>query len=447
MNTILKFVLKTVLVISFLIIAIEGCTKYFFHDTIVEKLKAVSKKALESSLTFSDVSISTIKHFPNLSITIDSLFINEQEYEIVRVGLVELQIDVFDLYDDNFIVSEVLIEDAIILAPVDSLGNKHMIKPRQIKNGEIEQGNTKIKFDIPRIIINRAKILVDNKFKGNRFVISVDSGRFRLKSFDDLLEFKGDAYATLDTMISKGKLSFTDLPLMALATTFRVNTLDRKKLFDGTLGVADARLKAYGVLSPVGNGNILDLTLDGDNGSLDSFMSIFPVLKGLGFYQSNPDAIMKLKVYQSGFIGPMNFPNIDINFELKYGQFTRNGLNGVLDSVSLKGTYSNGKLGLPVSSSFVIDYGTAKFEDSFITMKGSVLDFSDPILDFQASSQIDLEDIKMFLEYPNLTMNGSATIDMDLHGKLSDLKLKDVPTIKGVKTDSVLAKKTINQQL
>lgn len=424
MNTITRTVSKIILGLIILVMLIEASTKILFRENIIHTLEEVAKKGLESKLTFTDVSISLLKHFPNLSISMDSILIEEGAYQVIQIGGLELQVDIFDIFDGNYTLNKVLVEDAVILVPVDSLGNKHMVKPRQIEHGEIKQGGNKIKFDIPEIEINRTLILAVNDFKKNRIRIFVDSGRFQLKSYDDLLEFKGDAYATLDTMISKGKLTLTDLPILALGTTFRVNTLDRKKLFDGTLGLADARLRAYGVLSPVGNGNMLDITLDGDDGSLDSYISIFPLMQQLKFRQTNPAATMKLKVYQSGYLDPTHFSYIDINFEMSNAKFSRKGLDGVLDSVSLKGTYSNGKLSMPTSSSLVIDHGHLKIAQSFVSLNGSINDFTDPELDLHLDSHIDLSDMMPLMDYPKFRMDGDVYIDMDLNGKLSTMRVQ-----------------------
>jgi hypothetical protein len=422
MHTIKRVIQKFLIVLIFLILLVEIGARYLFHNTIIDKLNQVAKNSLESELVFTDVSISALRHFPNLTIAIDSLSIKEGQYQILRSESIELLINPIQLYQDNFVINKILIEDARFFAPIDSIGGKHMIKP---KPKDHKKSGAKIKFDIPNIEINRLEILVDNAFKGNRIKILADSGRFQLQSFDDLLEFNGSVDGTRDSMISKGKITMTAMPVLALETTFRINTLDKKKMFDGTLGIADSRLKAYGVLSPVGNGNLLDITLNGDDGNLDDYISIFPQMKDLNFEQLNPDARMKLKVYQSGYVDPTHFPFLDMKFEITNARFSRKGMSGVLDSVNFKGEYSNGRKSNASTSKFLIKYGTAIFENSFVHISGSIENFNDPFVNAKLSSQIQLEDVGDFLNFQDLKMNGAVKIDMDLNGLLSEIKLHD----------------------
>ncbi|MDW3208527.1 MAG: DUF3971 domain-containing protein [Reichenbachiella sp.] len=401
------------------LLILELVVGFWYKNEIVDRLKILADESLESSIYFSDIGISTLPNFPHLTISIKNLSIRESGYEILKTEKIALHADLMDLYHENYSLSKIEILKPRFYAPIDSTGKKFMLR---IKKKEEAKPGAKLLLDIPKIEIRDALIIVENAYKKNRVRISVDQGNFRLKSFDDLLEFKGDAVGVLDTMISRGNLNQTAVPIAAHQATFRVNTLDDKKLFDGILQLYNAQLRAYGLLKPTGNGNLLDITLEGDEARINDYLALIPQFKPLKLVQHNPDAQLTLTIRNSGFVDPVTFPNVDILFELRNAAFTRIGLSGIMDSVSFRGRFTNGKERNAKTSEMVIDFGHAKVKNSFFQIKGSISNFEDPYLNIDASSELELADLKNLLNYPDVEMSGSIKILADVDGKISELE-------------------------
>lgn len=419
MRLFFKFTGTIALLLFLPLLVLELVVGFWYKSDIVRQLKTLADESLESSVYFEDIKISALRNFPEVSISILDLSIKERGYEILKAEKISLYADLLDLYHDNYSLSKVEVITPRFYAPIDSTGKKFMI--RTYKNKE-EKAGVKLLLDIPEIEIKNALIIVDNAYKGNRIRISVDQGDFRLKSFDDLLEFKGDATGVLDTMISKGKLNQTGVPIAARQTTFRINTLDNKKLFDGILQLYNAQLRAYGLLSPTGNGNLLDITLEGDEARINDYLTLIPQFKALKLVQHNPDAKLSLTIRNSGFVDPVSFPNVDILFELENAAFSRIGLPGKVDSVSFRGHFTNGKERNASTSEMSIDFGHAKIDNSYFSINGFIKNFEEPYINIDASSEIELEDVNGLIDFPDLEMSGSINVLADFDGKISELE-------------------------
>lgn len=403
------------------LLILELVVGFWYKNDIVNHLKILADENLQSSLYFEDIGISTFPNFPYVTVSVKNLSIRDSGYEILNTEKIALHVDLLDLYEDNYALSKIEVLKPQFYAPIDSTGKKFMLR---IKKKKEEKVGVKFLLDIPKIEIRDALIIVDNAYKGNRIRLSIDQGDFRLKSFDDLLEFKGDAIGVLDTMISRGNLNQTAVPIAAHQATFRINTLDDKKLFDGILQLYNAQLRAYGLLKPAGNGNLLDITLEGDEARINDYLALIPQFKPLKLIQHNTDAQLTLTIRNSGFVDPITFPNVDILFELKNAAFTRIGLPGKLDSVSFRGHFTNGKERNASTSEMVIDFGHAKVKNSFFQIKGSIRNFEDPYLNIDASSELELADIKGLVNFPDVDMSGSIKILADVDGKISELEKK-----------------------
>lgn len=419
----MKILLRLTGVIALLLflplLFLELAVSVWYKHDVVEELQFLANESLESVITFDDIEISALRHFPELTISVLGLSIKEDKYEILYSDRLGLQVDLLDIYDNNYSLTKLEVVRPRFLAPVDSSGQKFMIRVK--KKADPSKG-IHLLLDIPTIEIRDALIVVNNEYKGNRIRMSIDKGDFQLRSFDDLLEFKGKAIGVLDTMISKGKLSQTAVPIAAHQSTLRLNTLDNRILFDGTLQLYHAHLKAYGLLKPAGYGNILDVTLEGDEARVNEYVALIPQFEALNFHQHNPDARLQLTIHNSGYVDPVTFPNIDILFEMKDASFSRAGLPGVVDSVNFRGHFSNGKHRNAETSEMVIDFGRAKVDNSFFAIQGYIRNFNDPYIDMKATSEIELEDVNELLDFPDLDMAGSIRIQADVKGRMSELE-------------------------
>ncbi|UXP33513.1 YdbH domain-containing protein [Reichenbachiella agarivorans] len=398
-------------------VLLEVLAKIVFHDRISHEIERIIDETLESELTFSDVNISTIRNFPTATIIIDSVLIREQGYDILRADKILLRMNPFDLLKDDFIFNTVEIIGAKFQAPVDSTGQKFMIKGK----AKPDKASRTLHVHVPNILIRDAEISIYNDFKKNRIKISVSRGVFKMISSNDLISFEGNAKAVLDTMINKGSLVATDVKIAAQDASFRFGQVDQRNLFDGILKIEDAHVKVTGVLKPTGNGNIMDITLEGDESDLNNYLTILPQLKQVKLVQINPDARLSFKMKVAGYVNPINYPFIDVSFDLSNAAFEREGSRYKVHNVNLKGSYSNGSDKSPESSSLVIESGTARIDSSFVVLHGSYTNFADPYIDLDLESNLDLTELDELLDLPYFEhLKGKVKVKLALEGKLSD---------------------------
>ncbi|MFY0626222.1 MAG: hypothetical protein JXR07_08010 [Reichenbachiella sp.] len=374
---------------------------------------------LESQATFEDLSISVFKEFPNLTITFKNIQIEEDTYEILKAGKLELQFNPLEFIKRNYILEKVLIINTTYNVEIDSLGNKHEIRGKPAPPKPARD----LSLDIPEIVIKNSMLKVHNRFKKNRQVFAINDALLSMDSYPNSKVIRGSVNGSLDTLISKGDFISTDFSLKIENAIFRFNTLEGRKRFNGHLSIGNANLRVDGSLSPAGNGNLAKIVLQSNKAHLDNYFDLLSVLNPLGLRQINPEALIELKIGINGFIDPKSYPGVDIDFEVSDAVIHKEGLYKPLENVQLHCNYSNGKDRTAATSSIYVEKGNATLEDNFLSFHGRIENFDDPLIDMIIESKIDLKEIKPLFNFSkNRKMSGLLEIDAFLQGRLSDLE-------------------------
>ncbi|MCV9388440.1 YdbH domain-containing protein [Reichenbachiella ulvae] len=429
---------KTIKIISFiflalvlLAVALELTVRYFFHERIKAEIEAIVNDVLESEINFNDIHVSSIRNFPSSTVFIDSLWIIENGHTVLAIDEMFLRINPRDLINDNFIFSEVLVERAFFHSYVDSLAQKYMIRGKK----HPDQASKTFDYHIPQIDLRDVEIRVTNDYKKNDLEISIDEGHFQMISTNDLISFEGSASGMLQRMINKGKPVARGIPVSTDDAAFRIGQLDKRNLFEGTLKLDKANVKVNGVLKPTGDGNILDMNLEGAEADLNNYLALIPQLKDFPFKQTSPDAHLSFRMRSTGFIDPTHFPNVDLDFMLTHADFEKEGIPYKIQDVYLNGIYSNGKEATPESSFLIIKEGFARVKESFVRLSGSMANFKDPYIDLDLESELSLEELNNLFDLPKVgQLAGKIKVNLDLEGKLSnrdDLTSKAYREFKG----------------
>ncbi|MBU2916092.1 hypothetical protein [Reichenbachiella agariperforans] len=415
---------KSVKVISIILVILVGVVvlqdwvvNVIFHDRILTEIELLLNENIESQVSFKDARLSTLRNFPTATITVDSLVISEGSHRILSASEIALQLNLFDLLEEHYIFNRVELDGAEFNVFIDSLGGKHMIKG----TAHPDKASRAFMLHIPEISIVNASIIVTNAFKKNHMRISIDEGLFNMRSSSDLISFEGDALGTLDTLVNKGKLMVTDVKVAAENSAFRIGQVDRRNFFDGVLKLGEAHVKVDGVLKPVSNGNIMDVTLEGAEADLNNYLALIPNMKSFHFKQTNPDARLTFRLKVTGYVDPVSYPSMDMDFKLNYANFAKVGSPYVIRDVYVNGAYSNGEEKGPKTSYLVIKNGEARIEESFVQLFGSLVNFEDPMIDLDLQTELNLKELNEIFTLPKVAhLEGLVRVKMDLEGKLSD---------------------------
>ncbi|MGL1888269.1 MAG: AsmA family protein [Reichenbachiella sp.] len=400
--------------------AMEVTLKKGFHNKMEEIIREAADENLESKLTFKKLEISIFTAFPLISVHLDSLIISEAGLNLVEAKEIQLRFNIFDLFEESITVEELLLDGAQYHFLVDSTGQKCMIKAKP--RPETNEASGSISLNVPKIEIHNTVLVIDNRFKKNYYRMRIMDSDLRVESSNEQMSILGDVFGVMDTVIMKGNLVQTDLPMRAEDAAFRIDKLDKRNIFDGLLYLADVKLQANGVLKPTGNGNLVDIVLSSSKAPLDEYLSLFPDLLNMGYQQDNPDAHVSFRLRNTGFISPIHFPLVNVDFELENAAFSKIGGVGKLDSVFFKGSYSNGKEMKPETSSISIEYGTAKMKDSFVKLSGSVENFISPFIDLDIAFELNIKELQEMFQLPSFqNLDGIVQANLDLYGKLADL--------------------------
>lgn len=400
------------------ILSIEFLTQIVYKNEIREEIQLIINDRLESEIDINRLSISILKNFPYLTVTLKDVQVNEGPYEILKVGKLETVLSLSGLIKRDYAIRKISVSSTTYNVEIDTLGKKFQIKgkPKPV------QPARPLNLNIPKIIVKNSYIKVNNRYKKNRQVIAVHNASLSIESLPEMLSLKGNVDGNLDSLISRGNFISTNFPLKARNAEFRFDLLDKRKIFNGKLILDQAKLRADGVLIPAGDGNLLDIVLQSDKGKIEDFLPLLKSLEALKLRQINPNASMRIKLHNHGYVSPVVFPGLDLNFELKNATLTRDGMQSHLENVNLEAFYSNGEQRAPITTKLVVKRGFATLKDNFIEFEGQFENFEDPIVDFKVKSNILLEELKPLLNFPEeRVLSGQLDINAIIRGRLSQL--------------------------
>ncbi len=409
--------------ISFLILVLIGAElalMLVLNQKITDEIRHLLDEKLESRVEFHELRASLLSDFPNFSISLDSVKAWEGPYQIVDACSIKAELSLVDYIVRQYLLHEVEISGTTFLSPIDSLGNRYMIRAKPKNQKGVKKD---LSLDIPSIRIRDSRVIVSNDYKKNWLDISIDRGQFELIVMDSIVRFEGDASGVIDSVLNRGDLVKGPIPVKATNASYSINTISKKQNFEGILSLFEIDLSAQGQLEKKGNGNQVNISLVSKTESFDEYLKLIPHIRILNYKQINPEASVHFELLNTGFISPVDYPDVRLNAEVIGAEFTRDSLESSIKNVNLKGFFQAGAAKGKSAAKYVVQQGSAHYLDNFLELEGSLENLEDPILDLKIRSEVDLAQIRPVFKYPHET-SGMMTIDLQLEGKLSELRSK-----------------------
>ena len=165
MKKVLKYSGITLLVVIFLLVA----APFLFKDKLVALIKQEANKSLTAKLEFSDVDLSLLRSFPDLSLQLEKLtIINGAPFEgdtLIAAGSIGITLDVMSVINGSEIkIKSVSVNDAVMNFSVDKDGraNWDIAKP-SVDTTAAPSEPTKFKANLKRYTISNSRICYDDR--------------------------------------------------------------------------------------------------------------------------------------------------------------------------------------------------------------------------------------------------------------------------------------------
>jgi hypothetical protein len=420
-------IFAVILLLFFATIFTLGIFSRIHHKTTHEEVVNFLNHHIAHQVEFGDFNLSLIKRFPNILIELDDIRIHDGEQEILKVGELDVVINLKNLRMDSFELNRIIASQVIFNSVIDENGKKPVLFNSQNKTYQPKKRYLSLESHDLELI--DAQLFFENKVKGNQAYISFEKGRFELEIKDRHIRILGEAAGKIDSIISNHNKLFSNLPVKAENASITIDQDQQLTHISGDafylLGI---RLKPEIEFKKQDDGQTINLVIEGEN-DFDQFMEAINLQFGFEFKQVNPGAQLKLAYRQHGFVNPFKRPYSEVDFEIMEAAIESSSLPYPVTDIWLKGNLNNGDDHDPSSSNILIDTLSARIADSYVHSKLHLTNLKDPFIDGVLQADINLAHL---FENGKIRSKGKIEANLVIKDKISELKKVHLDKDKGV---------------
>jgi uncharacterized protein involved in outer membrane biogenesis len=417
-------------IIAMLLLAAVVILPLAFKDKIKAAVKQGVNENLNAKVDFTEVGVSMFRHFPYLTVTVDSVtIVGVAPFEgdtLLKVGRITASADVWSLiagekirirsiYLNTPMVNLIVLEDGRAnwdIAKADSVqkpqepsqGINIELKRYGIRNGNISYSDRSMGLDLQLInTIHKGRgDFADEQFS---FSTSTQVEAFNLSygGVKYISRAKADLSADLDMDMKNMKFTFKDNEL-------RLNTLIMG--FSGHIAMPSDPIE-------------MDLKFDIQENDFSQFVSLIPGAYKEGFDKAKSSGTLALSGFIKGTYSATTMPGFGIKLKVEKGQFSYPELPVALSNVEINLDLNNPD-GVPDHT--IIDLSKMHLEigkdpfDMRLLVKTPV---SDPQIDGSIKGKINLSNVaKMFPLENETKLSGVLEADVAASGRMSAIENK-----------------------
>lgn len=427
MKKILKWTGISLLVLLLLLII----APFLFKGKIEAAIKDAANENLNARVNWSGVSLSLIRNFPNLRITINDLTVDNtvapfDSVRLAQIGSIEAVVDIKSLFGDQINIKRIGIVKPTLDVRVtkEGLANYDIAKPDTTAVEETPAAEeSKFNIKLQEYYLREANITYDDKSM--------------------------PVYAKLENLTHEGTGDFTqDLFKLVTNTTADKITVN----YDGTNYLknvktnmaADIDMDMKNSKYTIANNNILlnelvlavagwvampaedidmDITFKMPGNDFRQILSMVPMEFASDLKGVDAKGTVSLDGFVKGKYNDDSMPNVGLNLGVKDGQFKYPDLPKSVNNIQVKSAiYADMNNG---------DKTTVDVDQFHLEMAGNPVDMklklrtpeSDPFIDFMCKAFINLDNVKEFIPLEKTDeVHGQINADIALKGNYSSIE-------------------------
>lgn len=423
----MKRFFKIIVIIILILLVLIIVLPYAFKGKIMETVKKAANENLNAKVEFADLSVSLIRHFPNVSVSLDSLSIvgvNKFEGDtLVNIPDFMLSMNLMSvLKGDSYEVRTIKIDNARIFLKVLADGTA---------NWEIAKEDTTQVVDTTEAAAFKVSLKKLNL--NNSFLVYDDASipvYVRAKGINHTL--KGDLSETIteldtktvieDLLVNYDGVRYLTKSEAKLDSKITAD-LDKFKFTfpDAHLFLNDLEFLAKGYFAMPDESYDMDIEFNAVKNDFKNFLSLIPAIYSKDFDKVDASGTLGFKGYIKGIYNEKKIPAFGLDLNIANARFKYPDLPGTVENINIIALIDN-KTGDPDAT--VIDVN--KFH---VEMMGNPVDavlhartpVSDPYVDARVKGKIDLADVsKIYPLEKGDNLSGLINADLAVKGNQSD---------------------------
>ncbi len=397
--------------------------QHLLNDKIRELFVREINKQLTTEVQVDQVKLSVFRDFPYASVRFNGVRLNEavnrpNKGVLMKAGVISLRFGLLDLLRSKFTVSNVFIKDARfnMRAYADGSDNYHFWK----SSSSSSSGGKDFTVDLQRIDIRNSRITYRDELSGHDLRVILHEaamkGRFSNKNY--LLETTGDML--IEQLTTSNTTYIHDRPAKL---NLSLNVNNREGLYTlkkGILGLNDLQLSTTGWLIIRSDRRDMDFSVAASEATLAELISTIPAKyrKKLDGYRFEGRG--KVSVSIKGKFNGNHVPAIKASLILNDGIIGRQKSSVAIKNVSLAANYSI--LQDMQNEVLTITGIQAKLKNGSISGSFSTIGLSSSQIQAAVKADIDLEDVRNFLNLDTITaLKGRLIFNGRFDGQLANI--------------------------
>jgi hypothetical protein len=429
MKRFLRIFLKSLAGLIILILVILFTVPVIFKKQIKTQVESAINGSLNAKVTFSDYKLGFFKNFPNLSFSLQNLYVaGIDKFEgdtLAGFKSFDLVINLRSLFGKSgyeikaFIINKAIVNGIVLK---DGTANWDIVKPSGApEDTTVSTSGSSLKIVLRKVAINNSTItyadassgmsasLRDLNFDlGGYLTLTTTGLKLSLKIAETTFSMDGVRYlnkavinSSIDVLADLKNMKFT--------------------LKDNFFSINDLKLNFAGTVEMPKDKIITDVTFGTDKTSFKTLLSLVPAVYMSDYKDLNATGDFSLKGSAKGIYSSADstLPDVSLNLKVDNGLISYPALPEKISAISINAdVFADGK---------VLDKTTVNLDRFHLELAGSPFDatfflktpISDP--DFKASlnGKIDLTALTKAVPIDSMNLSGIIDMAITMAGKLS----------------------------
>tara|TARA_B100000767_G_scaffold106448_1_gene102203 strand:- start:9606 stop:12077 length:2472 start_codon:yes stop_codon:yes gene_type:complete len=407
MKQLIKLILQAILGTSLLVLIAGFIITYFFSENVEKKVITKIQEKMTSDVRLDDVTFSLYEKFPSASVKISSLLAFEKKGfnndTLFYAKSTYIELSIIDIILSSIDIKKVVVDNGKINIKYDTEN-----KP----NFSIFKTNEKSKN---KLILNNL-ILIDTHVsfskKGVTINWEIQEGILDLK--EESLNINAKLFSEKLIVNNKNYINKKQIIMQASLELKKDSILIQK---GSTLHIENVKTELSGEII---NGKIIDLYFSCKDQELNNIIKNTPVhLKSI-YNSFKANGILNCNGNIKGLVSKESNPYLEMNCNIKKGNFHLKSQPFILKNVSLNSKINNGEQRDFQNTKIEISDFSAKTENGFIKGDFSIQNLNKYYLIAKLNSSWDLAKINYYFnDTPFFNLQGKLNANTKYSGYLS----------------------------
>lgn len=427
MKKVLIITVSLILVILAALIAIP----FIFKGKIIEVVKTEANKSLNATVDFSDVSLSLIRSFPDMSLRIENLSVTGvDEFSadtLANLPDFRVTINLMSIFrGSEYELKTIRLDNPRFMFRVlaDGKANWDIVKPSaDTSSAAGEEPSKPFKAAFKSFIINNGAVRYADASLPMDLVVNGINAQLSGDMTADVTNLKTDITATAVTADYDG-VRYLSKASASIISDIEADLLNWKFTFpDAAMMVNELQLTASGYFAMPENGYDMDITFGAAKNDFRSFLSLIPAVYAKDFASVKTDGSLALKGFVKGLYSETTMPGFGVDLQVSNAMFRYSGLPDAVENINMDMSVLN-NTGDPDAT--VIDVKKLHLEMGKNPVDLTLLartPVSDPFVDLKLKGKLNLADVAKFYPLePGDQLSGLLDADVLAKGNLSAIE-------------------------